>query len=233
MFPNQVDGLIGLLPTILALHFDTAANHKRVKLFWTAFGGMFLYEILPAYMFPLLNGVNVVCLASQKASSKTRDIITNLFGGTDGNEGMGFLSISFDWQYISSAYVVSCTIRETELIDFSRYMSLPLIQQANSWIGFFFCYIIVMAIYYSNIWNVSLILPPFLKPLRINLFLQSLAFPMLSTSIFSANGSIYHQSAVFGPQFQLNETALQEVGLPALTGSNAWKNLASNLAVCF
>jgi len=89
---------------ILALHFDTAANHKRVKLFWKAFGGMFLYEIIPAYMFPLLNGVNVVCLASQKASSKTRDIITNLFGGTDGNEGLGLLSISFDWQYISSAY---------------------------------------------------------------------------------------------------------------------------------
>ncbi|KIM46796.1 hypothetical protein M413DRAFT_440366 [Hebeloma cylindrosporum] len=186
------------LPTVSvfqALHFDTAANHKRVKLFWAAFGGMFLYEIIPAYMFPLLNGVNVVCLASQKASSKTRDIITNLFGGTNGNEGMGFLSISFDWQYISSAY-----------------MSLPLVQQANSWIGFFFCYIIIMAIYYSNTWN-------------------SLAFPMLSTSIFSANGSIYHQSAVFGRQFQLNETALQEVGLPALTGSNAWKNLASNLAI--
>jgi len=56
---------------------------------------------------------------------------------------------------------------------------------------------------------------------------------MLSTSIFSANGSIYHQSAVFDRQFQLNKTALQEVGLPALTGSNAWKSLSSNLAVCF
>jgi hypothetical protein len=65
---------------------------------------MFLYEIIPAYMFPLLNGVNVICLASQKASSKTRDIITNLFGGADGNEGLGLLSISFDWQYISSTY---------------------------------------------------------------------------------------------------------------------------------
>jgi len=89
---------------VLALHFDTAANHKHVKFFWTAFVGMFLYEIIPAYMFPLLNGVNVVCLASQKASSKTRDIITNLFGGADGNEGLGLLSISFDWQYISSTY---------------------------------------------------------------------------------------------------------------------------------
>lgn len=55
---------------------------------------------------------------------------------------------------------------------------------------------------------------------------------MLSTSIFSANGSIYDQSAVFGRQFQLNQTALEEVGLPALTGSNVWKSLASNLAVC-
>ena len=61
--------------------------------------------------------------------------------------------------------------------------------------------------------------------------LQSLAFPMLSTSIFSSNGSIYDQSAVFNSQFQLNQTALDIVGLPALTGSNAWGNLTSNLAV--
>ena len=56
---------------------------------------------------------------------------------------------------------------------------------------------------------------------------------MLSTSIFSSNGSIYQQSAVFGSQFQLNQTALDIVGLPALTGSNAWSNLTENLAVSF
>ena len=87
----------------VALHFETAANSSRVKLFWTAFAGMFCYEVIPAYIFPLLNGVNIFCLASQKASSKTVDIFTNLFGGTDGNEGLGLLSLSFDWQYISSA----------------------------------------------------------------------------------------------------------------------------------
>jgi len=58
-----------------------------------------------------------------------------------------------------------------------------------------------------------------------------LAFPMLSTSIFSANGSVYHQSAVFGTTFQLNQTALDEIGLPALTGSNAWNNLVQNLSI--
>jgi len=56
---------------------------------------------------------------------------------------------------------------------------------------------------------------------------------MLSTSIFSSNGSIYHQSAVFGTNFHLNQTALDEIGLPALTGSNAWANLTANLAVSF
>ncbi|KAF9051472.1 oligopeptide transporter [Panaeolus papilionaceus] len=186
------------LPTVSvfqALHFDTAANYKRVKLFWTAFTAMFVYEIIPAYMFPLLNGVNIFCLASQKAPASTVNFFTNLFGGTDGNEGLGLASLSFDWQYIGSGY-----------------MSLPLIQQANSWIGYFFCYIVIMGIYYSNLWN-------------------SKAFPMLSTSIFSSNGSIYHQSAVFGTHFQLNQTALDEIGLPALTGSNAWSNLTANLAI--
>ena len=54
---------------------------------------------------------------------------------------------------------------------------------------------------------------------------------MLSTSIFSSNGSIYEQSTVFGTAFQLNQTALDEVGLPHMTGSNVWVNITSNLAV--
>ena len=41
---------------------------------------------------------------------------------------------------------------------------------------------------------------------------------MLSTSLFSQNGTRYDQKAVFGTTFQLNETALEVVGLPALTG---------------
>ena len=75
---------------------------------------MFIYEIIPAYIFPLLNGFNIVCLTTQRASQRTVDVITNLFGGSNGNEGLGFLSLSFDWQYIGSVY-----------------MSLPLIQQGT------------------------------------------------------------------------------------------------------
>jgi hypothetical protein len=55
---------------------------------------------------------------------------------------------------------------------------------------------------------------------------------MLSTALFSSNGSIYDQTAVFtGPNFHLNQTALDEVGLPALTGSNAWSGLTGSLAI--
>ena len=79
-----------------------------------SFTGMFVYEIIPAYIFPLLNGINIFCLASQKASPRIVDIFTNLFGGTDGNEGLGFLSISLDWQYIGSAW-------DSIFIDFSSF----------------------------------------------------------------------------------------------------------------
>jgi hypothetical protein len=89
--------------TATALHFNTEITLKQVKFFWTAFTGMFIYEVIPAYMFPLLNAVNVFCLASQGASQKTVDIFTNIFGGASGNEGLGLLSFSFDWQYIGSA----------------------------------------------------------------------------------------------------------------------------------
>jgi hypothetical protein len=87
------------------LHFNTAANYKRVRLFWIAFVAMFIYEIIPAYIFPLLNGFSIFCLASQHASPNVQDVVTNIFGGADSNEGLGLFSLSFDWQYIGSALV--------------------------------------------------------------------------------------------------------------------------------
>lgn len=187
-----------ILPTVSTfqlLHFDTETNHKRMKVFWIAFMGMFFWEIIPSYIFPLLNGVSIFCLASQHASPSVQGVFTHLFGGADSNEGLGLLSLSFDWQYITSVF-----------------MSLPLTQQANAWVGCGLCYIILSTVYYSNAWS-------------------SKSFPMLSTSIFSSNGSVYDQLAVFGTMFQLNQTALNEVGLPHMTGSQIWANISNNLAI--
>jgi hypothetical protein len=105
------------LPTVSifqALHFDIKSNSKRFRVFWIAFWVMFVYEIFPAYIFPLLNGISIVCLATQSASPGAVNVITNLFGGTDGNEGLGFMNFGFDWQYITSGS-----------------MSFPLLQQGK------------------------------------------------------------------------------------------------------
>jgi len=66
---------------------------------------MFVYEIIPSYIFPLLNGFSIFCMTSQRTSPRVQDIFTNIFGGADGNEGLGLFSLSFDWQYIGSSSV--------------------------------------------------------------------------------------------------------------------------------
>ena len=90
-----------------------------------------------------------------------------------------------------------------------------------------------MGIYYSNTWNVSahVLFRPMYRLSCDYHVIQSFAFPMLSTSLFASNGTRYPQSVIFGDTFTLNKTALAEVGLPALTGSNAWSNLTQNLAI--
>jgi hypothetical protein len=89
------------------LHLDTATNRKPVRLFWSAFAVMFIYEIIPSYIFPQLNGFNIFCLASQHAAPRVQNVFTNIFGGANSNEGLGLFSLSFDWQYITSALVPS------------------------------------------------------------------------------------------------------------------------------
>jgi len=92
-------------------------------------------------------------------------------------------------------------------------MSLPIIQQANSWIGFGLGYIIITAIFYSNAWN-------------------SKSYPMISTSLFAKDGSVWNQSTVFTPpNFQINQTALAVTGLPAFTGSYVWSGITGSLAI--
>ncbi|KIJ51867.1 hypothetical protein M422DRAFT_244244 [Sphaerobolus stellatus SS14] len=186
------------LPTVAifqALHYDVSEQKKKLKVFWSSFSVAAVYELFPAYIFPWLNGVSIPCLASIHAPDNVRTTVTNLFGGAESNEGLGLLSVSFDWQYIGS-----------------QYMSLPLIQQANSWVGLAICYVAMVGIYYGNVW-------------------ESLKFPFFSTSIFAADGSVYNQTFVFGPTFQLNETAYEIEGRPFLTGTNVWATMTANWAI--
>ncbi|KAH9002451.1 OPT oligopeptide transporter protein-domain-containing protein [Lactarius hatsudake] len=197
------------LPTVSifqALHFDNDSNHKRVRLFWIAFAAMFVYEIIPSYIFPLLNGFSIFCLASQHASPRVQDVFTNIFGGADGNEGLVEFSFAFP------------QIHEPSFDPAGKFLDRGLHLLHRDCGDLLFEYVECK---YNSLVSVE-----------VTYSFQSKSFPMLSTSLFSSNGSVYNQTAVFtGSNFQLNQTVLNEIGLPALTGSNAWAGLTGSLAL--
>jgi OPT oligopeptide transporter protein len=64
---------------------------------------------LQTTLVPILGGVSIFCLAMPNNL-----FVTNLFGGSMANEGLGILALSFDWQFIgripSLVYVVPLTV---------------------------------------------------------------------------------------------------------------------------
>ncbi|KAL2061507.1 hypothetical protein VTL71DRAFT_6884 [Oculimacula yallundae] len=119
--------------TLQGLHWQEIKTNKPIRYFWYAFGSMFAYEFLPAYIFPWLNSVSIPCLAAMKATGSKGDLLRNLFGGASNNEGLGLFSVSLDWQYITSFNT-----------------ALPLQLQMNAAIGYFICFIVMLGIYYGN-----------------------------------------------------------------------------------
>ncbi|KAJ3488990.1 hypothetical protein NLI96_g2467 [Meripilus lineatus] len=114
-----------------ALHYDNQMTSKRVRMFWLIFTFMFCWEIIPQWIFPLLTGVSIFCLANNHSP-----VFRNIFGGASNNEGMGLLSWSFDWNLIGSACLYN-----------------PIWLQINQDIGIIFTYILMSAVYYGNLWN--------------------------------------------------------------------------------
>jgi len=92
---------IPLLSLLQNLHWSDLRTSKRLRWFWYAFGFMSIYQIIPGYMFPWLNSVSIPCLAGMHATGTKASILTNIFGGSLNNEGLGILNFSFDWQYVS------------------------------------------------------------------------------------------------------------------------------------
>ncbi|KAF4464779.1 oligopeptide transporter 8 [Fusarium albosuccineum] len=126
----------------------------------------------------------------------TRTILMTIFGGISSNEGQGLFNFSLDWQYITS-----------------RYMSLPLLQQANSWVGIVLSYVMCFALYYGGAWGAK-------------------NYHFMSTAMFDAKtGGVYNQTAIFGKTAILDTQALKEHGLPRLTATNVWANMAAMAAM--
>ncbi|CAD0048357.1 unnamed protein product, partial [Aureobasidium pullulans] len=135
VYPTKMLWPINLPVTTLleSLHKDKVAAKQRIKLFYIVFIVVFVWEVFPEYLFPVLEGVSIFCLADQKNL-----VFTNLFGGASGNEGLGILSFCFDWQYVASL---------------GSPLWLPLETMTNNLIGYIGCVILFMGLYYGNLWR--------------------------------------------------------------------------------
>ncbi|KAL2860960.1 OPT family oligopeptide transporter [Aspergillus lucknowensis] len=177
------------------LHFDPRANKRRLIKFGWALAIAAVWELFPAYMVTWFSGISIFCLASLGAPENTRKIFTTIFGGASSNEGLGLLNFSLDWQYIQSLY-----------------LSLPLKQQLNTWIGYVIFYIVMAALYYGNAWDAK-------------------KFPFMSTSLFLPNGEQFEPTSVMNDKGTIDFAKLYEIGLPSLTSSTVWGYLTQNLAI--
>jgi OPT family oligopeptide transporter len=113
-----------------SFHGDRQVAKQRLKFFYIVFGVMIVWELFPQYLFPVLEGVSIFCLAKQDSL-----IFTSLFGGASGNEGMGLFAISFDWLFIAST---------------GSPLWWPITTLANSYVGYMAGIALMMGIYYSN-----------------------------------------------------------------------------------
>ena len=133
VYPTKMlwPSILPLSSLIETLHRDKTAMKKKFNFFWIIFAITAVWELFPQYIMPALTGISFFCLANRNSL-----VFTNIFGGSSGNEGLGLLALSFDWQYITTSSLF-----------------LPLITLTNSFIGFAICTGLYIGLYYGNVWN--------------------------------------------------------------------------------
>ncbi|KIK49247.1 hypothetical protein CY34DRAFT_20248 [Suillus luteus UH-Slu-Lm8-n1] len=136
LYPSKMlyPGVLPLLSMFDAFYRDGIDARRRLKVFYFVFTAIFIWEIFPEWVFPLLTGLSIFCLAAPNNATVSR-----VFGGSNGNEGLGLLSLCFDWQYISS--------------NAGNPMAIPLRAQLSSFIGYLLCMIVFVTVFYNNIWE--------------------------------------------------------------------------------
>jgi len=124
-------GALPLAAIFQSMHLHKELARKRMRVFWYVCVAVMIWELVPQYIFPWTIGISIFCLANQNS-----ELFTYLFGGTSGNEGMGFLSWCMDWQYVGTGNFVT-----------------PMNTLVNQLIGYIGCIILTVVAYYSNLWN--------------------------------------------------------------------------------
>ncbi|KAI9844590.1 MAG: hypothetical protein M1838_002114 [Thelocarpon superellum] len=172
------------------------AASVRLRLFYAIFAVVFVWEAFPQYLMPIMTGLSVFCLTHRDDQT-----ITNIFGGSNGNEGLGLLSLCLDWQYIA------------------RSMSplwVPLPTLVNSCMGYVIGLVVLAAAFYGHLWRAQDF--PFLSQL------------LFSPESNATRYVPYNQSAILGPTNEVNVSALDLDRLPYFSTAHVLYLITTNLA---
>ncbi|KAI5271550.1 OPT superfamily oligopeptide transporter [Aureobasidium subglaciale] len=178
-----------------SLHKDKLGARQKMKFFYIMFIVIFVWELFPEYLFPVLEGVSIFCLANQKNL-----VFTNLFGGASGNEGLGFLSLCFDWQYIASL---------------GSPLWLPLETLTNAFVGYIGCIALFIGLYYGNFWRAQ-DFP----------FLAQVLFIGESNGTYY---DVYNQSLILNSKMEIDPALLDAQGLPHFCATYIGFLITSNM----
>jgi len=194
LYPSKMlyPGVLPLISMFDAFYKDGKSATKKLRLFYIAFFAIFFWEMLPEYIFPLLTGFSIFCLANPNSQD-----FTLIFGGSNGNEGLGLFSICFDWQYISGGV---------------NPFAIPLKAQFSNFIGYILCILVFCGVYYGNVW-------------------EARSLPFLAQDLFYPNGTVYNQTLILNPDLTVNETLLEQQGLPFYAGTWVVQLLSTNMAM--
>ncbi|EED24656.1 conserved hypothetical protein [Talaromyces stipitatus ATCC 10500] len=184
-----------LLETI---HRDRKETKRKMRVWYAVFLAIFVWEIFPEYIFTTLIGISIFCLADQHNL-----FFTNFFGGATGNEGLGVLNISFDWNYIA---------------PFFNPLWYPLQSTVNTLIGIVGCYALFIGLYYGNIWEAKSL--PFLSQELFNL-----------TDANSTTYNVYNQSLILNDKFEIEYEKLDAQGIPYLTATYVAYLITTNMGM--
>lgn len=88
VYPTRMlwPSILPLSSLIETLHRERTEMKKRFNFFWIIFGIVAVWELFPQYIMPILVGVSVICLTQRNSL-----VVSNIFGGAAGNEGLGLL----------------------------------------------------------------------------------------------------------------------------------------------
>ncbi|KND01270.1 OPT family small oligopeptide transporter [Spizellomyces punctatus DAOM BR117] len=162
---------------------SAASKYKlsRYTFFWIVAACVFAYQWLPLYMFTALQSVSLLCFFS-------KNMLVKQLGSA--NRGLGFLTFTFDWEYITSTWLTT---------PFWVAATMVLSQVFWNWI-------VTPAVHFSGILTGSRqnVVPFGALPGEFE--------AINSSGMFDKDGQLIPKSKLYNPDFTTNQTFVEAHG---------------------